>query len=339
MTALTRYQRLECHGVWHQSPQAQRRDVVVALGEATLILRDKADAPLTHWSLPAVTRVGSGNMPALFAPGPEDDERLELTDPDMIDALDTIRRAVARSGPRRGRLRLWILGGILAAALALSALWLPGALVSHTARAIPEATRQDIARRLVIAMDPHMGRQCRDLRGRQALDTLRMRLFGAAPWQLQVLEHGRGVVALPGGILVLGGDLLRLQDTPDALAGHLLAGATRAAARDPMLRVLEAAGTAGTFRMLTTGRLSDPTLAAIASDLAAPTGPRDLPVDALLARFEAAGLSSRPYGMTADPGGEPFLPAIEADPHPGGGPMPLMSDAAWLRLQAICEDR
>ena len=29
MTALTKYQKLECRGLWRDSPEAQRRDVVV----------------------------------------------------------------------------------------------------------------------------------------------------------------------------------------------------------------------------------------------------------------------------------------------------------------------
>ena len=58
MTALAQYQRLESSGVWRPSPEDRVRDVVVAFGDATLILRDpRSEEPLSHWSLPAVTRL------------------------------------------------------------------------------------------------------------------------------------------------------------------------------------------------------------------------------------------------------------------------------------------
>ena len=40
MTALTQFDRLEAPGVWRPAPGARLRDVVVAFGDATLILRD-----------------------------------------------------------------------------------------------------------------------------------------------------------------------------------------------------------------------------------------------------------------------------------------------------------
>lgn len=311
--------------------------MTVSLGEATLILKDRADMALTHWSLPALVRIGSGDDPAIYAPGPEDDERLELTDPDMIAALETIRRAVARSAPKRGRLRLLGFAVGIAATVGGLVLWLPDALVDHTARALPESTRQDIARRLVIALEPHMGRPCRDLAGRRALEDLRTRLFGAAPWQARVVESGRGVLALPGGLLVIGGDLLTRPDGPATVAGHLLAASARGSLHDPMVWILERAGTSATFTLLTTGQISDAVLRDAAQGFALGADLRLDDPDPVLDRFRAAGISSRPYGLTADPAGEAWLPMIEADPFPAGGPEPVLSDAAWLRLQGICD--
>ena len=69
MTALNEYDRLETTGLWRESPQAQRRDVHVSFGEASLIIRDRNDTALTHWSLSAVSRGNPGQRPALFHPG------------------------------------------------------------------------------------------------------------------------------------------------------------------------------------------------------------------------------------------------------------------------------
>ena len=86
MTALKKYQRLESPGLWRETPDAQRRDVVVAFREATLVLFDpKTEKPLSHWSLPAILRANPGELPAIFVPAPEDDESLEIDDTMMIE--------------------------------------------------------------------------------------------------------------------------------------------------------------------------------------------------------------------------------------------------------------
>ena len=140
MTALKKYQRLECSGLWRETPQDQRREVLVRFGDATLVLSDpKSGTAISHWSLPAIERVNRGEEPPVFAPGPDANESLELTEPDMIAALDAVRAAVRAAVPRPGRLRGLILGGVALAVVGLAVLWLPGALVKHTASVVPPA--------------------------------------------------------------------------------------------------------------------------------------------------------------------------------------------------------
>ncbi|MES2548418.1 MAG: hypothetical protein V4630_01840, partial [Pseudomonadota bacterium] len=106
MTALRKYQRLECGGLWRETPQDQRREVLVRFGEATLVLSDpKSGTAISHWSLPAIERLNKGEDPPIFAPGPEASESLELTDPDMIAALGAVRHAVQAATAKPGRLR------------------------------------------------------------------------------------------------------------------------------------------------------------------------------------------------------------------------------------------
>jgi hypothetical protein len=62
MTALHQYSRLEAAGLWRSAPDAQRREVIVGLRDATIILIDpKTEGPLTQWSLPAIERIGGAN--------------------------------------------------------------------------------------------------------------------------------------------------------------------------------------------------------------------------------------------------------------------------------------
>ena len=72
-TALTQFQRLEAAGSWRPAPGEKLREVIVSIGEATLILSDpKSDAPLTHWSLPAVERLNPSVTPAIYTPAAAD---------------------------------------------------------------------------------------------------------------------------------------------------------------------------------------------------------------------------------------------------------------------------
>ena len=78
-TALAQYQRLESTGLWRETPEAQRRELIVRMGEATLILSDpRSGAVVTHWSLPAVERLNPGVTPALFSPGEDAAETIEI---------------------------------------------------------------------------------------------------------------------------------------------------------------------------------------------------------------------------------------------------------------------
>ena len=40
MTALTQYQRLEATGIWRKSAEAQRLDVIISIGDSSLVITD-----------------------------------------------------------------------------------------------------------------------------------------------------------------------------------------------------------------------------------------------------------------------------------------------------------
>ena len=100
MTALNAFQRLESPGVWREGPGARLQDVVVSVGDATLILSDpRSERPLSHWSLPAVTRLNPGQRPAIFAPGPPDNDEILEIDDDLSWSLLISLAALARVVP------------------------------------------------------------------------------------------------------------------------------------------------------------------------------------------------------------------------------------------------
>lgn len=335
MTALKEYARLESMGVWQETPDAQRRDVAVRFGDSTLIITDKNDRPLTHWSLAAVMRVNPGGTPATFSPGENDPETLEVDEPMMVEAIEKVRTLISRRRPQPGRLRIWLLIASVLAVLALAIFWMPGALRRHTVSVLPDATRDQIGTDLLTAITRVSGQPCFTPRGSAALSALSERLLGNDGEILIVPDAVNGVVHLPGGIYLVNRSVVEDHETPDVVAGYVLAEMLRREARDPMEHLLDEAGLIATFRLLTTGAVKEETLSDYAETLLA-ADPDPVSNTALIQRFVQARVPSTPYAYALDVTGEATLPLIEADPMRGGGAERVLSDADWISLQAIC---
>ena len=337
-TALTQFAKLETTGLWREAPELQRREVIVAFGESSLTISDpRNELALSHWSLPAVERLNPGEEPALFAPGQDALETLEIDDALMVEALEKVRNALAADRPNPGRLRGSLLFGASAViALVMGAL-LPGALVTHTASVLPPASRLAIGRMALADLTQVTG-LCTDPSGQAALDRLSARLFGPGGPRIFVLREGQArALHLPGGLLALHRSLLETAPGPEVAAGFALAEEARATARDPMLPLLNHAGFFATLGLLTSGTLAPEAVEGYGRALLLQP-PEPIAAEALLARFGAAQLPSTPYARVVDPSGESVLPLIEADPMARREVLPLMPDADWLSLQAICAD-
>lgn len=338
MTALKQYDRLESTGIWRESADAQRRDVLLSFGDATLIIRDKTDTALAHWSLPAIERLNPGARPALFRPGPDASEELELEDGTLIDAIEKVRRTVARRRPHRGRLRLYIFAGLIAAIGALGYFWLPDALVRHTVTVVPQSKRLAIGTALLGHMTRLTGDTCRANLGAAALARLKARVLGDGLRKAYVVPSGPdGALYLPGGLLLLNRTIVEDHDAADVAAGYMLAAAEQASMADPMTLLLKEAGAAATLHLLTTGQINDDVLRDYAETLLAMRLP-DPNVDLLLDRFATAKVAASPYAYAVDVTGETTIELIEADPYRGVEAPRLISDGDWISLQEICSE-
>ena len=336
MTALKKYEKLESTGLWRDTPEGQKREVIVRMGDATLMLSDpRSDLVLSHWSLPAVIRLNPGQRPAVFAPGTDAGEALEVDDNEMIAALKTVQSAVTL--PHPGRLRGVLIGGTTLAILGLAGWILPGVLVSHTAAMVPPATRAEIGQRALDDITRLPGAPCTGDLGLPALAKLAERVFGPIDTPIfYVLPEGLSHPAhLPGGVILLPRALVEAGEGPEALAGAALAEGVAADLRDPMLDVLDKAGLMTTFRLLTSGDLPDGSLTgfgeAFLQDAAA-----NPPEPALIAAFEAAQIPLTPYATARASFGDPAPGLIENDPFKGLMPSPLMTDSDWIALQSVC---
>lgn len=339
MTALDAYDRLESGGLWRPAPEAQRREVTVGFGATTLVLSDSAGRPVSHWSLPAIRRLNPGDRPAVYTPDETDAETLEVDEPEMIDAIETVRKSLARRRPRRGALRGVGVLLSLAVVAGLAWFWLPDALREHTLRVVPPAKREAIGEALLFQLATGDGAACADRGIRPALARLRARVLPDLPDARLVLLHQapRPALWLPGDLVALDARSLEDQDSADVLAGEILAARVTAAETDPLSDLLEGAGFRATFRLLTTGDLDPEVIRAHSIALRSGAAPMRPPPASLLPAFAEAQVPASPYALFVDPSGERVRPLIEADPFPEGPPEPVLGDFDWLTLQQACD--
>lgn len=337
MTALRKYQRLESPGIWRATSAAQRREVVVAFRDATLILYDpKSELALTHWSLPAVTRLNPGQEPALYSPLPDGIETLEIEDAEMIAALETVRQVLIHRQPRPGRLRGVLLAGSATIVLALVVFWLPDALIRHTAAVLPAATRASVGRLALADVTRLTGSACDSVLGKQAAAKLSTRLLGKSAGEVVILREGLAQsVILPGNIVLLNRELVETAPDAEVAAGFVLAEVLRAESSDPMIPLLRHAGLIGTIRLLTSGKMPQTAINGYAETLLQ-TAVEPLDTQRLLAKFQMAEVSPAAYAYAVDATGETTLGLIEADPFKGRSPRPVLDDSDWISLQTIC---
>ncbi|MEP1765473.1 MAG: hypothetical protein ABJJ53_02280 [Sulfitobacter sp.] len=335
MTALTKYDRLEATGLWRPDPDGQRREVIVSIGNATLVISDMNDQAITHWSLAAVARSSKDTGSAVFHPDGDTGETLELPDQEteMIEAIDTLRKAIAKSRPHPGRLRWLGAGTSIAAVAAVVIFWLPGAMRDNTLRVVPQVKREALGVALIERMQRVTGPLCNDPAGLRALRRLGTRLNTLKLAVVPAL--GRPALHLPGGVIVLDRSVFEDWEEPDVAAGYILSELALQVEQDPLGALLDVTGPWENFRLLTTGEISDSALDAYAEYLMT-SAARAPDTPNLLALFEASDLRSTPYARARDITGETVLDLIEGDPMQNRETDPLLADSTWLRLQGLC---
>jgi hypothetical protein len=339
MTALHQYSRLEAAGLWRSAPSAQRREVIIGLREATIVLLDpKTDLPLAQWSLPAIVRTGEYEGFVIYASHEDMEETLEIDDPAMIAALDKVRSALDRRRKKPGRLRMALLASACAALGGIVAIWMPMRLYDFVAYRLPDAARAEIAALALADIASVSGSPCTGRLGEQASRDLARRLSPDPPFGILVVPEGITQPATLGdGTVVLPYSLVEAVDGPDSLAGLVLAQQARMAQTDPILPVLHHAGLLATLRLMSSGALPDGALKGYGLALIAAEGQAAQDSGAIVAdlaaRFAAAKIKMAPYGSYAN------LPELAAlpDPFAQGSEPPVLDDAAFLGMQYICD--
>ena len=332
MTVLAEYQRLEAEAIWRPSPDTQRRDVIVSIGKATITLSTPNGEALNHWSLPAITRLNAGEVPAIYGPGGDAPDTLEVADTEMIEAIDRVLDAIQKSPTAAGWARRLSMLALLFGFGAAMVIWLPGAITAYTASLVPRAARASIGADVLAKTERVTGAPCRTPAGDRALSRLSERLFPGGDTRLSVMPSALAETAhLPGGEILIGHRLVEDHETPDVLAGYVLAEDLRRTETEPLARLLAGVPFRASLAILSTGRLRDVDLERMAEwVVAAPLTP--VPEVDLLQAMDRTGVPTAPYGYAKDISGESTLAFVENN----GDAAPVLDDTDWIALQAIC---
>lgn len=338
MTALTEFQRLEAQGSWRETPESRLREVIVSVGDATLVLSDpKSDRPLSHWSLPAVTRLNAGKMPAIYAPGSQRaDETVEIDDPLMIEAIERVQRAIAQHRAHPGRLRGVLTVLAVVAMLVGLMIWLPDAIIRHGAKIAPPAQARQIGEAVLADIERSTGKACTRDSGQAVLTWLASRLIDKNAEIFVVPGALNGALRLPGDVYVLGADLLEGAAGPEAAAGHVIAASLATQDKAITRQALRHAGLTAVLRLMTLGTLPSAAMTGYGEELLAQSPPRP-ETDAFLERLKDRRISSEPYARSVDPTGASLPELIENDPARSADfTKPLLTPPQWQALQQIC---
>ena len=340
MTALKEYQRLEATGLWKESSESQRKEVLVLFGENSLILYDKTDMPLSHWSLAALKRANPGEFPAIFKPTPTDPESLEIDDKTMINAIEKVGHIISKRSPKKGRLRTYIFLSIITTLGFLGVFWLPQALINHSLSVIPESKKVAIGLSLFKKVSALTGNACSTEEGNESLISLQNRVFGDIYHKIFIVPNSpKKILTLPGNILLVDRTVMEDFEAPEVAAGYLLMSQELVEKEDPFLFLINSSGLRVLFRLLTKGEISDSFLTRHAEKILTRSH-REITYSGLIKRFKNSNIATSPFAYALDVTGETTLELIEGDSKiSSGNSHPIITDSAWVSLQAICQSQ
>ena len=374
-TALEKYAKLEATARFYDGQQASPRDVVLSFGARTLVIVGFDDQAVSHWPLASLRALGSpGDATIQLVPDLASDERVVLSEPEMIEAIRAVcpylhDRPVNRRGVRRAL--YWTVGAVASALLILFVL-IPGMadeLADHVPPDREQALGDAVARQLatLLSLDgsdpPGI---CTEPEGMAALRQMRVRLSEeiALPYPLRVsvVDHDMvNAVALPGGRILIFRGLIDAAGTPEEVAGVLAHEIGHVANRDPVRGVLRAAGTAGIIGLVLGDFYGASVIAAGSDAVLNASHQREaerLADEAAYALLGRAGLPSVPFAnffeRLKDEHGDIEGPLKYVASHPdltgradraaaadtvGDGPFqPVLPDRAWIALRNICDE-
>jgi hypothetical protein len=314
MTALRKYERLEAIGHWRATPDAPLREVVVSFGNSTLNLTSLRDEPLEHWALAALIKLAAQDEGVLYATDIDAEETLLITDPMMIEAIDSVTAALFGHKKQRG-LPVWriLIAAVLIVALGAGSTQVPNLLRQK----IVEQTSPIRARALSEKLMALLGRECVTPEAGLALNILTQRLqLSQTAHPIKVIDGaGPNLLTLPDGTYVVGRAALERLQTPEGLAAEIAMAQAQITTHSPMLQLMQGLDIWQVLGFLLRGWPDDAALLKALYSSPLPTNKAAAAVILQNAQISLSGL-----GM-AD---EAVL-------------RPALDDQSWVALQGVCD--
>ncbi|MEM9044447.1 MAG: M48 family metallopeptidase [Pseudomonadota bacterium] len=263
MTALEQYARLEAPGRYYDGQSAQPSHVILSFGERTLVILSFDEQVNDHWPLASLHgEMASDRETLQLMPYPGSDERVILSDPQMIMAIKKVCPGLLkRKADKRkvGKAFVWG-GGAIGAVVAMIFVIVP-ALAEQMAFIIPPEREQQmgeaVAQQVLTLFSSGTEEEgfCTSDEGTAAVEKMRDRIAASIelpyPIQVDVIDHPLvNALAMPGGRIILMRGLIDEAESPEEVAGVLAHEIGHVIHRDPTVGVLRAAGTAGIFGLM-----------------------------------------------------------------------------------------
>lgn len=251
MTALDKYTRLEAIGQWREAPDDIPTEVVVSFGDATLVLSDLDENPLCHWAMAATNRISLIGKHAVYTPDTEGFETLEISAPEMIEAISQVSSAGSETPQKKRRVfgvfiifLLALVGGIVYAA--------PVLLQAQANRMTSPASARKLGMDMFHALDLKL---CHEARADIAKSLFENRAFPKTDIELLIVKDEAAEHVFPGHVIVLGNDRLRGISSPEMLASLINTIMFEKSSLDAIKNLFSDSNPGELFDYVTTGAL------------------------------------------------------------------------------------
>lgn len=290
------YIRFEASGIWRENAETPPRDVIVSLGERTLVLSDLGDRILGHWARAGLTPLRTEGETTVYTLSAESGETLAIGDRQMNVEISG-RTHDAQVSPRKRRKRPR-LGLILAASFSIGlsatlASFAPGAMRHQTLRLIQPGQAAELSDRILLILMDKGAQPCRHPTGERNVNRLTATLAapGETPVRTRVMDLADASAArLPDGSVIVSQSAVAAARVPEDLAAVLAV----ALARDPLETLVNSMGPVDHMVYFLTADLRPTTLDDAARAALAPATSDEMAAAAT--RLEALGLSTGAEG-------------------------------------------
>jgi elongation factor P hydroxylase len=187
------------------------REVIISFGNATLLLSDQHEEPLSHWAMAATLRIAWDGEIAIYSPDADGRETLEIDDVDMVEAIAQVSRAENVKN-RRKPWRIWMTMLVVLAILGAGMYWAPQLVRDQALRMTNAASARQIGLEMLGALQIEI---CKEPRADAVRMKLQQRLFPTSDAHLVIAKNAPAGTVFPGRLLLIGKDTLLRFSTSD----------------------------------------------------------------------------------------------------------------------------